>query len=275
MQLSALYYLRYVYEPSLPVNSERMEFLLESLQTTLRRNTPANSIPDQVQIESPSNHSDPVLFPFDPNRMTVSDWMRLGLSVGKAKALVRYVDQGGTFKIKQDLLRWSMLEEGWKLKASPFILLPDRLISRDRPKEKPGNKIVDINQADVKEWEALPGIGNVLAERIIKYRERLGGFYAVSQVKEVYGISDSLWLILQNQLELQPQSWRVFDIRTVDWDTLRHHPYFSRALLRQLERYRMQHEMDSVGELRRLPLVTDENYRKFAPYLSVGHQPIH
>lgn len=275
MQLSALYYLRYVYEPSLPVNSERMEFLLESLQTTLRRNYPADSILEQVQTETLSNHSDPAFFPFDPNQMTVSDWIHLGLSAGKAKALVRYVDQGGTFRIKRDLLRWSMLEEGWKLEALPFILLPDRLIPPDRAKEKPGNKIVDINQADTKEWEALPGIGNVLAERIVKYRERLGGFYAVSQVKEVYGISDSLWLILQNQLELQPQSWRVFDIRTVDWDTLRHHPYFSRALLRQLERYRMQHEMDSVGELRRMPLVTDENYRKFAPYLSVGHQPIH
>lgn len=49
---------------------------------------------------------------------------------------------------------------------------------------------LDINQASAKELAELPGIGPVLAARIIKYRERKGTFQSFSQVLEVKGIGE-------------------------------------------------------------------------------------
>lgn len=61
--------------------------------------------------------------------------------------------------------------------------------------------VININTATVADWEALPGIGPVLAARIIKYRDKLGGFTRVEQVQQTYGISDSLYRALQPFLQ--------------------------------------------------------------------------
>ena len=47
---------------------------------------------------------------------------------------------------------------------------------------------IDINLADAKEFTALPGIGDVLGERILAYREEHGAFTAVEELLNVEGI---------------------------------------------------------------------------------------
>lgn len=53
-------------------------------------------------------------------------------------------------------------------------------------------RLVNINTASVEELEALPGIGEVLAGRIVAYREANGPFRTVDQLGEVSGISAKL-----------------------------------------------------------------------------------
>ena len=52
---------------------------------------------------------------------------------------------------------------------------------------------ISINSKEMEEWKSLRGIGPKYAERILKYQQWLGGFHAKSQLKEVYGITDSLF----------------------------------------------------------------------------------
>lgn len=52
-----------------------------------------------------------------------------------------------------------------------------------------GEKI-NLNQADTKELESLPGIGPVTAKKIIEYREEHGGFQSVDQLAEIPGLSE-------------------------------------------------------------------------------------
>ena len=47
---------------------------------------------------------------------------------------------------------------------------------------------VDINAASAAELEALPGIGPVLAEAIVEYREEFGPFESAEDLLDVYGI---------------------------------------------------------------------------------------
>lgn len=49
-------------------------------------------------------------------------------------------------------------------------------------------RVVDLNRATVKELESLPGIGAVLAERVIAYRQSVGRFQTVGDLREVAGI---------------------------------------------------------------------------------------
>ncbi|MEZ4825642.1 MAG: helix-hairpin-helix domain-containing protein [Bacteroidia bacterium] len=53
---------------------------------------------------------------------------------------------------------------------------------------------LDINLADSAQWTSLKGIGPVLARRILNYRRSIGGFYAVEQLAQVYGLSPETYL---------------------------------------------------------------------------------
>ena len=55
----------------------------------------------------------------------------------------------------------------------------------DSDKEK-----ININEAGAEELAELPGIGEVIAGRIVEYREEYGGFESVEEIMEVKGIGE-------------------------------------------------------------------------------------
>jgi competence ComEA-like helix-hairpin-helix protein len=57
---------------------------------------------------------------------------------------------------------------------------------------------VDLNQATLRELDWLPGIGPVLAARIVEYRQRKGGFHSVSELRAVSGIGEKKYSALRD-----------------------------------------------------------------------------
>lgn len=51
-----------------------------------------------------------------------------------------------------------------------------------------GTERLNLNNATVDELMQLPGIGEVLAQRIVDYREKVGSFQSVQELDEVEGI---------------------------------------------------------------------------------------
>jgi competence protein ComEA len=56
---------------------------------------------------------------------------------------------------------------------------------------------VNLNTATVAQLQELPGVGPVLAQRIVDYRDRHGGFRSVDELREVTGIGEATFAELQ------------------------------------------------------------------------------
>ncbi len=63
-----------------------------------------------------------------------------------------------------------------------------------------GGGLVNLNTATLEQLQTLPGVGPVLAQRIIDYREQLGGFGSVADLRQVTGIGDARYNELKSRV---------------------------------------------------------------------------
>ena len=85
---------------------------------------------------------------------------------------------------------------GYLIAACSCAQLPRQLVTNDDSRlrattdERPAANIININTASVTEIEKLPGIGEVLAARIVAHRQEHGPFRRVEHLMMVRGVSD-------------------------------------------------------------------------------------
>lgn len=144
------------------------------------------------------------LFAFNPNTISKEQWIQFGLSEKTANTIINYTSKGGRFYKAEDIRKiWGLkTEEADAL--IPFIQIPESGNNNYSPsfsKEKTVS-VIDINTATAEEWKALPGIGDVLSERIVKYRNSVNGFSSVDDIKKVYGISDATFSNIRTYLKI-------------------------------------------------------------------------
>lgn len=130
------------------------------------------------------------------------------------------------------------------------------------------NKI-PLSEADSITLQIVPGIGAGFAGRIIKYRERLGGFHDSSQLLEVYGLKpetvDEIW----NYFEFDPLISRKIEINKSNETELSKHPYISYSEAKVLMAYKKQHgDFKSIDDLKEIKIFKVEWINKIEPYLA-------
>ena len=127
---------------------------------------------------------------------------------------------------------------------------------------------VDINRATVEEWTTLPGIGNYRAERIVAFRDQLGGFVSVEQVATVYGLPDSTYRAVAARLTPSPLL-RQLRINRASVAKLAGHPYLSRTDAAVIVRYRDNHgPFADIEDLSRVRALDRETLERLTPYLN-------
>ncbi len=131
--------------------------------------------------------------------------------------------------------------------------------------------ILDINKASSAEFKSLKGIGEVYSKRIIKFRDKLGGFYSVQQINDIYGIEDSLFKTLEPYLKVDVIELRKININEANFEELEQHPYISGNLARQIINFRSKvHLFASVEELKKLYLMNNDLFVKIQPYVKTN-----
>ncbi len=152
--------------------------------------------------------SDKPAFVFDPNTASVATLQSLGFSAKLANTLDHYRAKGGVIKSGNDLFKiWGMPPQ-LATRLAPYVQVSLKIMQH-RPLAKGFTPTydkaapIDINTASVNEFEALKGIGPVLAARIVGFREKQGGFVKVKDLLEVYGVKDSLLQSLAPYLRIE------------------------------------------------------------------------
>ncbi len=224
------------------------------------------------------------LFFFDPNILPTEGWQKLGLRDKTISTIQNYLSKGGKFRKPEDLQKIYGLFPNEFERIAPYIKIESagetnnyKDFTNNPPTENQPAKtytsrysVVDINSADTTALIALPGIGSKLAARIIAFRDKLGGFYSVTQVGETFGLPDSTFQKIKQYLKLETTSVRKININTATVDELKVHPYIRYSLANPIVAYRNEHgPFAKVEDIKKVMAVTDEIYNKIAPYISI------
>ena len=239
--------------------------------------------------ESGENYSSPKndeivkseTFYFDPNTASFNDWKRLGLRDKTIHTIQNYLSKGGKFYKPEDISKIWGLSQADAQRLIPYVRLKnvakENLVYEKREYTKPSIlyaaktiQLIDVNTADTSAFISLPGIGSKLSQRIIAFRNKLGGFYSIDQVGETYLLPDSTFQKIKSRLVLNNHSVKQININTASIDEMKVHPYLRYMLANTIFQYRQQHgNYISVEDLKKIATITEETFNKIAPYLTI------
>lgn len=243
----------------------------------------------QMNISNEPTLPDLELSPFDPNKITLEDWLQFGLNKKVAERIERYKAKGGRFKRKEDLLRIYDFPQDLYDALEPYIQIERQSYRAKKKnfkkdyaeshttdtsrksfrKDKPQISKFDLNTADTAQLKRLRGIGEKRALNIVKFREKLGGFAQISQIEDVWGLDSVAIESIQKFAYIKPNSWKKIAINTANVEELKKHPYISSKLANVLVNYRLQHgRYNSAEDLRKVKILEESILQKILPYIS-------
>ena len=216
------------------------------------------------------------IFDFDPNTASEEVFKKLGLSNKNIKTIFNF-RKAVQFEEAADFAKVYGLKKQDFERLAPHIKIDKKeVVKKASPKEykyakeykdawKPSN--VNINTAGPEEWENLRGIGPVFSKRIVKFRGKLGGFNSIEQIKETYGMTDSLYLAIKPYLEISSTGKKI-DINHATLEELKAHPYFNWKQAKVLINYRKNHgPFKDSTDLEKVKVISKESLEKILPYL--------
>nr|WP_121273956.1 helix-hairpin-helix domain-containing protein [Pedobacter schmidteae] len=217
------------------------------------------------------------LFIFDPNTIDRGTWEQFGLSERQAGAIIRYREKGGRFRKKEDLQKMYTISTEVYHRIAPFIRIGKvDEPGRDFEQKQVGKSgrlhmppvLIEVNGADTTELDKIKGIGSTFAKRIVKYRERIGGFYKKEQLMEVFGLDSAKFIEIKDQVTIDVTKLRKIKINTAAVEDFKNHPYIRYKQANALVAYRKQHgNYSNIADLNKVAILNPETIDRLAAYL--------
>lgn len=223
---------------------------------------------------------------FDPNKADSSTLVHLGLKPWQASNMLKYRAKGGRYRKTEDLKRLYGMTDSMYLALLPYVVIDTLAIDRWRDSVQMAadsvpryvshkrDTILNLRTADTTELKMIKGIGSYRAKQIIRYRERLGGFVSVEQLREVKALQPLLKDSLSTDSLLSHffiDSVRVVPLKvnSVRVEQLQRHPYLSFEQARAIyELRRKKIHLKHLNQLRTLDCLTEQDIQRLRPYLS-------
>jgi DNA uptake protein ComE-like DNA-binding protein len=177
---------------------------------------------------------------FDPNSADSITLSEFGFNSFQASNLISYRNSGGFFSAAEDVMKiygvdtvfYSSIKKNIQIKTAPKN-------DFTRNEVKPVRVIkVELNTAGKPELMQLPGVGEVFAERILKYRDLLGGFYKKEQLLEVYNFPEETYNNITDNIVADSSTIKKIRVNFANYSDLLRHPYFENEHVEALLDYR-------------------------------------
>ena len=234
-----------------PTRKSLSDASLHNLDSLLALRQAALEMQQQQQAEKAQEVAELHPFPFNPNTITEDEWKQIGLNDRQIRNIMNYKAKGGKFYSKNDLGKLYTISEEDFAQLEPYIVLPEVSRSKNTKSSeqsgpstgsgtagsgvasatsKPENKaisIVDLNTVDSTTLVELPKISGYMALRILEFRDKLGGFVNVEQLRDVKGMDEARFTAIQPYIKIGETEIRKIDVNRADFKTLVHHPYLS------------------------------------------------
>ncbi|MRT93385.1 helix-hairpin-helix domain-containing protein [Ancylomarina sp. 16SWW S1-10-2] len=213
-----------------------------------------------IQIGSNKLETKTYLFSFDPNHTSKSAWDSLGVKLAVINRINKFLSKGGQFYKAQDLKRIYGFDSLKYIELGPYIDIPKKVFV---------NKIlVDLNHADSIGLQSLPGIGSYFSKQIMNYRKKLGGFYNVDQLNDVYGLRLSRIDSIRSYVFVDTIDLHLININKATVDELNAHPYISYKEALDIVRLRKRKGLiDDLVILQKKKIFSKSNFSRVKPYL--------
>ena len=170
----------------------------------------------------------------------------------------------------EDLLSWAERLPGFVMRVHPRKPSDARKSNADDSPKGQTEWLgrIELNVADAQAFQKLAGVGPVLSQRIVRFRDALGGFSSVEDLYDVYGLDSSVVNRTKPVLSVDAELVRPLCLDTVSFRTLLKHPRFDLETTKKLVRARGRgvHAFDAVLTSSRLDSLT---LCKVRPYLEV------
>jgi competence ComEA-like helix-hairpin-helix protein len=218
------------------------------------------------------------LFNFNPNNLSLQNWMKLGLSEKQANSIISYEAKGGKFRSKADVKKMFVISAEKFEELEPYIQIAETEVSNKKfdypsqnlnyPKNVKEKVMVEINSADSVTLTTISGVGPSFASRILKYKNRLGGFNHINQLREVYGIDSLKFEQIKNQVRVDGANIALININDCTFEQLKTFPYLAYKQSNAIIAYRKQHgNYKNPADLSKIAILNAETIQKILPYL--------
>ena len=214
------------------------------------------------------------LYPFNPNYLTDYKGYILGMSTSEIDKLLNYRKKDKWVNSIEDFQKVTGVSDSLLKKMTPYFKFPNW--TKSSPSVKTQNLKTDIIKADLNlatavELQKINGVGEVLSGRIVKYRNKIGGFVNDIQLQDIYGLSsETRKEILANYTVKTLPDFKVLNINKATVLQLSELPYLDYELAREIVNYRLLHEtIHNFEELAKIKDFPSEKIDRIALYLSV------
>lgn len=227
-------------------------------------------------VQTEINHIKASLFYFDPNKIDASGWEKLGLRKKLIQTILNYRSKGGKFRQPADLFKIWGIQQIEANRLLPYVNIEKEVpiehkqsttvITNQKPVVEP--KIIEINTATIADWQILPGMTMPLAARIVHFRDKIGGFKRLDQVKKTYGLSDSVFQLISPFLQIAKLADPLININTASIAIMQQCKFISADIAKAIVVYRNAYgPFKELDDLKKIIFISNEQLEKMKPFI--------